>query len=359
MYSVNVHGIMTIDNKKVGIKEIALKAGVSIGTVDRVLHNRGEVKKETYERIMQIVNEFGYTPNLLAKALSSRKTAVFAIVIPGPSDNNPYWQKPVDGINIAEKELSAYNTRLDHYFYNATDCQSFTEATGKVLNAQPDGVILCPAFKEQSLKFTKDLDKLQIPYVFIDINLDGANSIGYYGQDAYQSGMIGARLMQQTLGDSKSVMIVKQSAKKIFSEHIESRIKGFVNGFGSANVKFTTIEIDLRDPNEPDASMRQALTQAQNNIFVPNSRSFVLAKYIEEKHIEHCNIIGYDLLNDNIEHLKRGNISFLLNQRPDEQSYKAVMRLFNYVAGNKEILQRNNYSPIDIIIKENVDYYRK
>ena len=43
--------------KTVRIKDIALKAGVSIGTVDRVLHNRGEVKAATKEKVLAIAKK--------------------------------------------------------------------------------------------------------------------------------------------------------------------------------------------------------------------------------------------------------------------------------------------------------------
>ena len=98
-------------NKKIGVKDIAAKAEVSIGTVDRVLHNRGEVKEETRKRVMDIVIELGYKPNLLAKSLSSKKTTRIAIIIPDSSDNNPYWEKPIQGIKMAAEELENYNTR--------------------------------------------------------------------------------------------------------------------------------------------------------------------------------------------------------------------------------------------------------
>ena len=59
--------------RRVTIKDIAAMAGVSIGTVDRVLHNRGEVNQATHERVMSFVDELGYTPNLLAKSLALKK----------------------------------------------------------------------------------------------------------------------------------------------------------------------------------------------------------------------------------------------------------------------------------------------
>jgi len=346
--------------KKLGIKEIAQKAGVSIGTVDRVLHNRGEVKKETNEKIMRIINELGYTPNPMAQALSLRKSANIAIIIPNSSDNNPYWQKPVEGINIAQKELSAYNATFNQFYFNATNQDSFCEAIDKASHSNPDGVLICPAFKEPATIFFKQLDEKNIPYIFIDINIKDTNSIGYFGQDAFQSGIIAAKLMKQYIKNNSTIIIAKQSAGKIFSDHIESRIRGFcrsLDTYNNINIKIS--EIDLSDSNEPHKTMSQYFKNDTLNIFIPNSRAFVLADIIEKSGINDCNIIGYDLLNENVAHLKKGTIKYLLNQRPDEQSYKAIIKLFNYVLGRKDNSLKNNYSPIDIIIKENVDYYRK
>ena len=350
---------MIEQTKKLGIKEIARRAGVSIGTVDRVLHNRGEVKKETHDKIIQIINELGYTPNPLAQALSLRKTANIAIIIPNSSDNNPYWQKPVEGIAIAQKELSAYNVTFNTFYFNATKQESFISAINQVIKAAPDGVLICPAFKNPAIQFFAQLDAVNIPYVFVDININDTNSIGYFGQDAFQSGVIAAKLMCQNIDFNSTIIIVKQSAHKIFSDHIESRINGFCSVLDTYSICAKIVEIDLSYEYEPQNTMQQYFIGKKLNIFVPNSRAFVLADLIEKLGVNYCNIIGYDLIDENVKHLKNGTINYLLNQRPDEQSYKAIMRLFNYVLGRKATEQKNNFSPIDIIIKENVDYYRK
>ena len=47
--------------KKIRIKDIAQLANVSVGTVDRVLHNRGNVNEEKWEKVMKIINELSYT----------------------------------------------------------------------------------------------------------------------------------------------------------------------------------------------------------------------------------------------------------------------------------------------------------
>ena len=63
-------------SKRRGIHLIAEMAQVSIGTVDRALHGRNGISKTTRERILQIAQQIGYTPNLAARALSAGKAAV-------------------------------------------------------------------------------------------------------------------------------------------------------------------------------------------------------------------------------------------------------------------------------------------
>ena len=76
-------------SKKVGIKDIAAKAGISIGTVDRVLHDRGDVNEETKRKVLEIVEELGYKPNILANdvmQLSPEKNVLLFILDTFQSD---------------------------------------------------------------------------------------------------------------------------------------------------------------------------------------------------------------------------------------------------------------------------------
>src|SRR4249920_662549 len=59
--------------KPPGIREIALSLGISIGTVDRALHNRPGINGETRRRILKRAQALGYRPNLAARFLSSQK----------------------------------------------------------------------------------------------------------------------------------------------------------------------------------------------------------------------------------------------------------------------------------------------
>lgn len=349
-------------SKWVGVKDIAAKAGVSIGTVDRVLHNRGEVKKETREKILSIVDELGYKPNVLARSLSTRKTTRVAIVIPDSSENNPYWKKPINGINRASDELSSYNIDIILEVFDASTEASFKEVLKRVSEENFDGVVLNPAFIDASYQYINIFDSRNIAYVFIDGKIKGVGNLGYFGQDAEQSGLVAARLMDSIIPERSKILIVKLSNKKVFSQHIESRITGFLRYFkNKPNIdisKFTTLEIDLSDCNEPDLSLSEFSSNPETagGVFVPNSRAFKVADFIARNNLKNVTLIGYDLVDNNIQHLKNGNISYLLSQKPEEQAYKALMALFDHLIAKKKV-RKTNCSPIDIIIRENIDYY--
>ncbi len=352
-------------SNKVRIKDIAARAGVSIGTVDRVLHQRGDVNEETRRKILEIVEDMGYKPNIIAKTLSSKKTMRIAIVIPDSSDNNPYWEIPIQGIRKAAEELIRYNTELMYEFFDASEEASFRNALLKVCSRELDGIVMNPVFRKTTEEFLEKLNETATPYVFIDVNIKGVGKLGYFGQDAEQSGRVAASLMESGNPDLSRVLIIKQTSRKVFSQHIESRVKGFLGYFrekqtGRKMIEAIIIEIDLLEKEEPEKTLAEtiAMYPEVKAVFIPNSRVFLFADFIEKRNLEGYFVIGYDIIEKNNLQLEKGNISYLVCQKAEIQAYNAIMALFNHLIANKAI-NKTNYSPIDIINKENLEYYKK
>jgi len=82
-----------------------------------------------------------------------------------------------------------------------------------------------------------------------------------------------------------------------------------------------------------------------------------VADYLERNNRKDTLLIGYDLIQENISFLDKGIINFLIGQNPEDQGYKSVLAMFNYLLLNKPV-NKINYSPIDIIMKENINYYK-
>ena len=84
----------------VTIKQIALKAKVSAGTVDRVIHKRGKVKPEVEERIRRVMDELNYKPNVFARNLVLGKTFTFGVLMPMENQDSGYWGKSFKGLSL-------------------------------------------------------------------------------------------------------------------------------------------------------------------------------------------------------------------------------------------------------------------
>ena len=78
-------------------------------------------------------------------------------------------------------------------------------------------------------------------------------------------------------------------------------------------------------------------------IFVANSRVHRVAAYLEEQGLNHVRLLGYDLLPENVEYLRKGIVDFLISQKPEEQGYRGIMTLFNMIILKKEVQESSVY----------------
>lgn len=350
-------------DNKIRIKDIAERAKVSVGTVDRVLHNRGEVAEETRKQVLNIVKDFGYTPNILAKSLASKKLFRIIALIPGLTAENPYWEMPYQGIKEAQAEIKDFNARVEIITFDLKSDASFQKAFDKVFQSKPDGIVFTPLFEESSRKYISLCEERNIPYVFVDGQLENCNNLAYFGQDAVQSGFLAAKLMHCSLPNKSRVLLVKLVNRERISNHLMLREKGFMSFFdGAANCKeisTNTLQINLTLDSNLDEILDSSVKKfpGLKGIFVTNSKVFRVAEWLKERNDLNCLLLGYDLIEKNLNFLEEGTINFLIGQKSEEQGYKSVIALFNYLISGKEI-NKINYSPIDIIMKENIDYYK-
>jgi len=355
--------LMKPQQRRVTIKDIAAMANVSIGTVDRVLHNRGEVNQATHKRVMSFVEELGYTPNLLAKSLALKKSFSIAALIPDAGESNPYWKEPLAGINRAAEELKDFNTTIAVFNFDPGEELSFVIEFDRMLALHPDGIILAPNFHEAALQLMPKCKAQNIPLMLIDNNLDDGSGLAYFGQDALQSGIVAAKLMHYGLPKYATVLILNLAHNKAITRHMQRREQGFMNYFEKEVpdhcIKTLSIAIDLSLEKEPFAALQSVFSGHPNiaGIFVTNSRVHKVARYLSATGQGKPMLIGYDLIDANMEYLGNGSIDFLICQKPEDQGYKATMTMFNYLLTGKRA-EKVNFSPIDIIVKENVDNYR-
>src|SRR5262245_57902810 len=121
----------------VTIRDVALKAGVSIKTVSRVVNNQGEISDVTRRHVQAVIDELGYRPNALARGLVSGKTLSVGLIIPQISD--PFFPDVVQGV-----ERLARRHGYSGFVCNTNDDpQEELEYVNVLAAKRVDGVILC------------------------------------------------------------------------------------------------------------------------------------------------------------------------------------------------------------------------
>jgi LacI family transcriptional regulator len=343
-----------------GVKEIARLANVSIGTVDRVIHNRKGVSDETRKKVNAIIEQLDFRPNKMASLLARRNQVNIGVIIPKTSSETNYWSYPLAGITQAVNELKQFGITSTHFFYDLESRNSFAKAGEQVLAAGFQGVLLAPSFIEESLTLTRKLTDANIPFVYINSDLPGQESLSYIGPNLFQSGRLAAQIIGMMARENDDIFIVNISSELELDHHLLRKEQGFRRYFEENNIANTvlTLNITHTDIDSVQKQINNALASAPRArvLFVTNSRVNIVARVLAN-HPEKLILVGYDFIEENIRCLQNGLISFIISQRPKEQGYQGIMALYKYLFGLGDA-GHTNYMPIDIITRENSQYYK-
>jgi LacI family transcriptional regulator len=343
----------------VTIKEIAKRSGISVGTVDRVIHNRGRVSKVTARRVRQIIKELDYKPNILARSLSRLKTFQFGVLMPEISPDNHYWELAIQGIEKAQQELKIHKINVNYFRYDGYSEASFIDASNRVLHTKLDGLLMAPTiYKTFDDEFIKQIPK-NLPYVFFNSTIPSSNNISYIGQDSYQSGMLAGNLMLMTTKQPGSLVVLTMLHDDY---HISKRQQGFED-YVKRNSDMSIKVYGARGAEDRETFQQiLELIFSENDdlqgIYVTTALTYHVAEYLQNHNdIRNIKVVGHDLTDENVKYLKKGFIHFLISQRPELQGYQGIYVLYRHIV-TQEPVQANIMVPLDIVTQANIDYYQ-
>lgn len=347
-------------DKKIRIKDIAKMAEVSVGTVDRVIHNRGEVAEDSYKKVMAILEKTGYKPNLIARTLGSNKTFRIAVLVPNPTQDE-YWKQSFEGIKQADREWGQYGVQLSTYYFELYDKNSFKSAAEIVLQSQPDGVLTAPIFHQEAVEFFEACRNLNIPFVLVNNNISTSGPLSFIGQDLFQSGRVGAELIHLNDKGPGTYAILHVYDDIHNSIHLSEKEKGFKDYFTEqSGGQFNTVSVDLNYTHEPTIEKELSdlfADQLLKGILVTTSKgASVVSKLLEKRGKNGIRLVAYDLLRENLHYLRSGIIDFLINQNSKRQTFIGVSQLANHLLFQKHVSSTYLF-PLEIISKQNVNSY--
>jgi LacI family transcriptional regulator len=342
------------------IKDIAKLVGVSVGTVDRVIHNRGEVSKESYQKIMAALETTGYKPNLIARTLGSNKTYRIAALVPNP-EQDEYWKKSADGVHQSLEEWGQYGVTIEPNYFNLYDKGSFTTVAERILESEIDGILIAPIFYQEAIQFSQRCTEKNIPFVLFNNTIPDAKPLTFVGQNLYESGRVGAELLHTGQhGGTFAILHIYDDIHN--SLHLYEKEKGFNDYFLDQGPDFKVLSLGVSTPDESEIQTKiQGLLKEPHlkGILVTTSKgASVVSNLLDTEGKNEIRLVAYDLLQRNIDYLKKGMIDFIINQDAKRQAFLGISKLVNYLLFKKDLPAAHLF-PLEIISRQNLNSYQQ
>lgn len=349
--------------KRIRIIDIAEKAGVSKGTVDRVIHKRGHVSPEVKKRILAVMEELDYRPNVIASALAYNRTWKIAALMPNPADD-AFWVQPKMGIQKALNFTSDYGMTVNFYHYADADSKGFQNCCDQILVGNYDAVLIAPLYYNESHQFLNECEEIGLKYFLFNTYLERTDPRFqcYIGQDSYQSGVLAAKLLDFGIENGDAVMVLHLEKGVYNAKHLLAKEQGFQNYFidhSSRNIQI--IKTSFEEPMDTAAFRKFMNYQLKSypqlrGIFVTTSKIHYLVHVLSELQTQKIKLVGFDLIPENLTHLRAEKIDFLINQNPIKQGYLGVLNIFEHLVRKKEVTAIQHL-PLDVVMQENLSYY--
>ncbi len=314
----------------VTIKQIADLCGVSRGTVDRVVNERGNVKPETKELVLNMAKKLGYKPNPAGKALSARKHhPVVGILI--SSEGNPFFDEVIRGIDVAAKKYEIYGLKViwrNMRGYDiASQCKIMDELKDKV-----NALIITPINDKAVVAKINEFVDDGIFVVTLNNDVDSSKRHCYVGSDYVNGGETAGALLRMIAPQQSNIGIIMGSSKVLGHKQ---RLAGFKYNIHK-NTQFKIVDIEENDDDDIcsyDKTKQMLESHPEINVLfivaagVYGACRAVLALNKQDD----LTIIAFDTVPTTVEMMKKNVIRAVIYQHPYRQGQRAMQVVFEYL----------------------------
>lgn len=317
----------------VTIKKIAEVSGVSRGTVDRVLNNRGKVSPRTEQKVKECAKRLGYKPNLAGKALAAKKkNYVIGIII--SSEGNPFFNDVINGIESFIETYEQYGIKViikTMKGYNIETQLNLIESFENEIS----GLIITPIDTETIREKINYLKDSGIGVITLNTDIKNSKRFAYVGTDYYKGGQIAGGIIK--LINPLALIGIVQGSNKIYGHN--QRILGFKEEI-EKNTGATIKEIFETDDDDITSYEKTLKMLKSNNfidtIFIVAGGVYGVCRAIMKLNRKNIQVVCFDEVPTTIDMLKNDIIKVTISQQPILQGKKAMEIMFDYlVKGEK------------------------
>ena len=318
----------------VTVKTLAKAAGVSRGTVDRVLHDRGSVKKELALKIKTLAKELGYVPNRAGRALSGVRER-YKIGVLLPSVGNAFFDGVIEGIDKACTEYAELGVDVILKKIQGYEEHTHLEAIDELKKMGCSALCIATVDTPKVAEKLNECQALGIKVILVNSDVSNVNRVCYVGADYTKAGKTCAGLLS-LISKSNKLKILVVTGSKLHQGH-SKRIKGFIDELKALKVDFEISE--QIESNDSDIQAQVRTTEYLQNhkdincVYVTGAGVQGVGAAIIATGRQDIVGIAFDDIYTTIEMVRAGIFKFVICQQPDRQGYHAIKRVYLVLSG--------------------------
>lgn len=339
----------------VTIKQIAERAGVSRGTVDRALNGRGRIAPQRAEQILKLAAEMGYVPKTHGKGRAARRRIRIGVVT--QLAHSSFMLEVNRGIRRAAEELRYRGVEVILKEGLSVDEAEQLRAIEELEAQGISGLAIMPVECERVRKKLNDLINARgVPVVTFNSDIVGTNRLCFVGMDNRASGRTAAGLLGLMTRGSGKVLIITG----YFSNHVDNqRVDGFIDELKNSypGMEIAGVHGSFDETSEVARIIESTMisTAGISGILVASGGQAGIAKAFEKLKLDkRPYVVIYDQTPKNEKILREGTADFLIDQNGYVQGYRPPHILADLLIRGQKPEQEYLFTEIRIKTKYNL-----
>lgn len=323
------------------LNQIAEICGVSRGTVDRALHNKGNVRPAVAERIKAVANEYGYTPNRAGLALSraSHPIRIGVIII---SVQTPFMQIVLDAARREARRLAAFSVEVIFRLSPSLDPVEQVSMIEELVET----------------KINELIDQRGIPVVMFNTDLPNSHRLCYVGQENISSGRTVAELMRLVTRESGTVATIITPC--MYHSAYRERLKGFKEELLTPDSPLQLQEVTLPNDDsnvvyEHTLRLLQETPELTGIYAITPGYAGACSALVDSGRARGVHLIMHDEIPANLYELRRGVADFVIGQDAVQQGALPLSLLADYIQLKQQPPKEFYHTDIRVLLRHNIE----
>jgi LacI family transcriptional regulator, galactose operon repressor len=335
--------------------DIAKALEVSIGTVDRALHDRPGVNAVTKRRVQQMARSMGYRPNLAASVLSSKRRLRISVNL--PEEIASFFNHVRAGIESEHMVLSKGSIDLEFRSFPRLGVGE-VEAFDDALEASVNGIITAVGHPGQFLSRIRKALRRNIPVVCVVADATGSDRIAAVTIDTRASGGLVCDLMGRFLRERGEVAVF--TGELTTADHVE-KVESFSQGI-SRHYTHLKVLPPIETHDRATEAFDKALRILRDHpslvgCYITTANSLPVLRALKRQGKKgKITVITTDLFSALVPYLRSGAVAASIHQRPRAQGQLALRILQGFLRDGTCPTDRVTLAP-HVVTRSNLDYF--